>query len=104
MYIGLDKEIDGLEHHNLYLSTSWDEHFSSIFDKPDWPDNPSYYVCCPSKSDPSVAPQGKENLFFLVPVAPNLDDTDELRERYYEKTLGHLEELEVRGMPRRGAV
>jgi phytoene desaturase len=93
MYIGLDKRIEGLEHHNLYLSDSWDEHFSSIFDKPDWPENPSYYVCCPSKTDPKVAPEGKENLFFLVPVAPGLKDTDEIREKYYINTLTHLEKL-----------
>ncbi|MGA1873566.1 MAG: phytoene desaturase family protein [Thermoplasmatota archaeon] len=93
MYIGLDKKVEGLEHHNLYLSDGWDEHFSSIFDKPQWPENPSYYVCCPSKTDPSVAPEGKENLFFLVPVAPGLDDTDEVREGYYRSTMEHLEGL-----------
>jgi phytoene desaturase len=93
MYLGIDKKIDNLEHHNLYLSDSWDEHFSSIFDKHEWPDNPSYYVCCPSKTDPSVAPEGKENLFFLVPVAPGLEDTDQVRERYYKTTLKHLEGL-----------
>lgn len=93
MYIGIDKRIEGLEHHNLYLSSSWDEHFSSIFDRPGWPDEPSYYVCCPSRTDPSVAPEGKENLFFLVPVAAGLEDTDEIREEYYQRTLIHLEEL-----------
>ncbi|MGA1794139.1 MAG: phytoene desaturase family protein [Thermoplasmatota archaeon] len=93
MYIGLDKNLDGLEHHNLYLSDGWDEHFASIFDRPAWPDNPSYYVCCPSKTDPSVAPKGKENLFFLVPVAAGLEDTDDVRERYFRTTISHLEGL-----------
>ncbi|MBN1539982.1 MAG: phytoene desaturase [Candidatus Thermoplasmatota archaeon] len=93
MYIGLDKRIEGLEHHNLYLSDGWDEHFATIFDKADWPANPSYYVCCPSKTDPSVAPEGMENLFFLVPVAPGLEDTDEVRERYFNDIISHLENL-----------
>ncbi len=93
MYIGLDRKLDGLEHHNLYLSDSWDEHFVSIFDKPDWPVNPSYYVCCPSKTDPAVAPEGKENLFFLIPVAAGLEDTDEVRERFFQTTIEHLEKL-----------
>lgn len=90
MYIGLDKKVDGLEHHNLYLSSKWDEHFKTIFDRPKWPDDPSYYICCPSKTDDTVAPEGKENLFFLVPVAAGLDDTEEIRENYYRKTLEHL--------------
>jgi phytoene desaturase len=93
MYIGLDRKLEGLEHHNLYLSDSWDEHFTSIFDKPGWPENPSYYVCCPSRTDPSVAPEGKENLFFLVPVAAGLEDTDEIREKYFNSTIAHLERL-----------
>jgi len=93
MYVGLDRKLDCLEHHNLYLSDSWDEHFSSIFDKPEWPENPSYYVCCPSRTDPAVAPEGKENLFFLVPVAAGLDDTDDVREKYFRSTIEHLEKL-----------
>ncbi|MFW3146096.1 MAG: phytoene desaturase family protein [Thermoplasmatota archaeon] len=93
IYIGLDRKLNGLTHHNLYLSPKWDEHFETIFEKPRWPDDPSYYVCCPSVTDPSVAPEGKENLFFLVPVAPGLDDSDEVRERYYRLTISHLEEL-----------
>ncbi|MFO8050751.1 MAG: phytoene desaturase family protein [Thermoplasmatota archaeon] len=91
IYVGLDKKVEGLQHHNLYLSSNWDEHFRTIFDKPAWPKDPSYYICCPSKTDDSVAPEGQENLFFLVPVAAGLDDTDEIRERYYEDTLKHLE-------------
>lgn len=93
MYIGLDKKVESLTHHNLYLSPSWDEHFRTIFDKPEWPGDPSYYICCPSKTDNSVAPEGKENLFFLVPVAPGLDDTEEVREKYFNKTIKHLEML-----------
>ncbi|MBN1391069.1 MAG: phytoene desaturase [Candidatus Thermoplasmatota archaeon] len=93
MYIGLDRRLEGLEHHNLYLSGSWDEHFISIFDRPAWPEDPSYYVSCPSKTDPSVAPEDHENLFFLVPVAAGLEDTDDVRERYFQRTVRHLEKL-----------
>lgn len=93
IYVGLDKKLKGLTHHNLFLSPSWDEHFRMIFDKPGWPEDPSYYICCPSMTDPSVAPEGCENLFFLVPVAADLQDTDEIREKYYNKTLKHLEDL-----------
>ena len=99
-YLGLDKRLKGPTHHNLFLSSSWDEHFRTIFDKPGWPENPSYYVSCPSKTDPSVAPEGCENLFFLVPVAPGLEDTDEVRNRYFDTILAHFEDLigeDIRG-------
>jgi len=92
-YIGLDKRIGGLLHHNLYLSSNWDAHFDTIFKRPTWPEDPSYYVSCPSRTDPTVAPEGKENLFFLVPVAPGLKDDEQVRERYYDKILSHLERL-----------
>jgi phytoene desaturase len=93
MYVGLNKRMEGLLHHNLFLSPSWDEHFRTIFDKPAWPREPSYYICCPSRTDPTVAPEGCENLFFLVPVAAGLDDTDEIRESYFRSTIEHLEGL-----------
>ncbi len=93
IYLGLNKKIAGLLHHNLYLDPSWDEHFRSIFDEPEWPESPSYYVSCPSKTDRTVAPEGCENLFVLVPVAPGLHDNESIREKYFKKTLTHLEKL-----------
>ena len=80
MYLGLNKELKSLTHHNLYFDSSWENHFDDIFHNPKWPENPSYYVSCTSKTDKSVAPKDCENVFILVPVAPNLDDTDDFRE------------------------
>jgi phytoene desaturase len=80
-------------HHNLYFSHPWEEHFEAIFDRPRWPERPSYYVSCASFDDERVAPEGHENVFFLVPVAPGLEDSDEIRERYAEKVLDHFERL-----------
>lgn len=93
IYLGLKGKVPQLLHHNLYLDNSWHEHFHSIFVEPAWPENPSYYVCCPSKTDGSVSPVGSENIFILVPVAPGLKDTDAIREKYYDKTISHLEKL-----------
>jgi len=91
--LGVDGELDALLHHNLYLDPQWGAHFDSIFDHPRWPENPSYYVSATSKTDSSIAPTGKECLFFLVPVAPGLEDTDKLREAYFNKTIAHFEKL-----------
>lgn len=93
IYLGLNKRVDNLLHHNLYLDFSWEEHFKSIFDEPAWPESPSYYVCCPSKTDKTVAPQGSENIFILVPVAPDLEDTETIRAQYFDKIIDHLEGL-----------
>ena len=93
IYLGIDKKIGRLLHHNLYLDNSWNQHFDEIFKNPAWPQNPSYYVSCPSKTDALVAPAGMENLFILVPVAPGLDDSDERRENYFDKIVSHLERM-----------
>jgi len=90
-YVGINKKIPQLSHHNLFLAENWDAHFDSIFKSRTWPENPSFYLGCPSRTDPSVAPRGKENLFFLVPVAAGLSDTDEIREKYFQRTISLLE-------------
>lgn len=93
LYMGVKKKLPKLEHHNLYLDTDWTLHFESIFNKPAWPDKPSYYVCAPSKTDKSVAPKGMENLFVLVPVAAGLKDTPAIRKKYTDQIIQHLEGL-----------
>ena len=60
---------------------------------PQWPTAPQFYVSCPSKTDPSVAPEGQENIFILIPVAPGLTDEESTRERYFEMVIGRLEQL-----------
>jgi phytoene desaturase len=93
LYLGINKRLKSLIHHNLYFHPQWENHFRQIFQDPQWPDNPSYYVCCPSKTDDSVAPKGYENVFILVPVAPGLKDEQKTREKYYNMILDHLEKL-----------
>lgn len=93
LYCGLNERLEGLRHHNLYFASDWDRHFATVFGRKSWPDDFSYYVSCPSQTDPAVAPPGKENLFFLVPVAPGLDDTDDVREAFAGKVLDQFEGL-----------
>jgi phytoene desaturase len=93
MYLGVDKKIRGLKHHTLFLQNDWQQHFEQVFDDPKWPDAPSYYICAPSKTEAAVAPKGCENLFVLVPVAADLDDSDENREAFADKILAHLESV-----------
>ena len=82
-YVGLNDKVPGLEHHNLFFENSFDVHAQEIYDHPQWPSNPLFYLCCPSKTDKTVAPENGENMFFLIPVAPGLQSTDALREHYW---------------------
>ncbi|NVO67148.1 phytoene desaturase family protein [Methanofollis tationis] len=93
IYLGLDREVPALAHHTLFLDRDWEAGFERIFDpnRAAWPENPSYYVNVPSRTDPTAAPPGSETLFILVPLAPGLEDTPALRERLYTRILDDLE-------------
>ncbi|MGB0444101.1 MAG: phytoene desaturase family protein, partial [Flavobacteriaceae bacterium] len=92
-YIGLDKKLDSLAHHNLFFDVDFDAHANSIYDTPEWPNDPLFYVNLPSQSDPSMAPKGKEACFILIPIAPNLEDTPALRQKYFDIVLERMEQL-----------
>lgn len=92
-YLGVDKKINNLLHHNLFFDESFEDHAVEIYEQPAWPKAPLFYACCPSKTDPSVAPIGKENIFLLVPLAPNLKDSEEKREEYLEVLLDRMEKF-----------
>jgi phytoene desaturase len=90
-YVGVDKRIDNLKHHNLFFDADFKEHAINIYKTPEWPENPLFYVCCPSKTDSSVAPEGKENLFILVPIAPELKDEETIRAKYFDLLIERIE-------------
>ncbi len=92
LYLGIDKKLPNLKHHNLLFCENWKRTFDQTFEHPAWPDDPSLYICAPSVTDPSVAPAGMENVFVLVPIAANLPDTEEIRQTYREKILDLIEQ------------
>ncbi|MEL6922666.1 MAG: phytoene desaturase family protein [Bacteroidota bacterium] len=90
-YLGINKKLEKLHHHNLFFDEDFNRHAVEIYDEPKWPSKPLFYACCPSKTDSSVAPDGCENLFLLIPLAPDLEDTEALREQYYNIVMERLE-------------
>ncbi len=92
-YLGVNKKIEGLHHHNLFFDTDFKQHAVDIYEQPAWPEEPLFYVCAPSVTDASVAPEGCENLFVLVPLAPGLEDTEEMREKYFHIIMDRFETL-----------
>ncbi len=91
MYLGIEGEYPELEHHNLVFSKDWNKNFKAIFDTKALPDDPSFYVCNPNKTDPSVAPKGHENIFALVPLPATLKFSEQDYQDYAEKILDTME-------------
>jgi phytoene desaturase len=90
-YLGINKKIEKLSHHNLFFDEDFKQHAHEIYTEPEWPRKPLFYVAVPSKTDPNIAPEGHENVFLLMPVAPDLIDNDEIRENYFDILMDRLE-------------
>lgn len=92
-YVGFNKELQNVLHHTLFFDSSFEEHARDIYDVPEWPENPLFYASFPSKTDEICAPDGKEAGIFLIPLAPGLEDTPEIREHYFQLIMDRFEKL-----------
>ncbi|RVU02108.1 phytoene desaturase [Mucilaginibacter limnophilus] len=92
-YIGINKKLSNIQHHNLFFDEDFEQHAHEIYTEPQWPSKPLFYASCPSKTDSSVAPEGCENMFFLIPLAPGLEDSEAMRERYFNIILNRFEHI-----------
>ena len=92
-YLGVNKKLNKLRHHNLFFDEDFEQHAQELYKTKTWPEKPLFYVSAPSRTDATVAPEGHENLFILIPVAPGLEDDDALREKYYQLVLKRMEKL-----------
>lgn len=92
-YVGFDKKIKNVDHHSLFFDVDFEAHSSDIYDNPKWPDHPLFYASFPSITDANAAPQGKEAGIFLIPLAPGLDDSQEIREKYFKIIIERLEKI-----------
>ena len=91
-YVGINKKLNGIQHHTLFFDVDFDIHGKQIYQNPQWPSEPLFYMSATSVTDPSVAPEGHENLFFLIPVSAGLKgDTEEIRELFFNKIVERLE-------------
>lgn len=91
-YVGFDKKIKNIEHHNLFFDTDFEKHAEAIYDEPKWPHKPLFYVNFPSVTDASMSPEGCETGFFLIPIAPGLEDNQILRDQYFDIIIERLEQ------------
>jgi phytoene desaturase len=91
VYLGVEGGVGELPHHTLFFDEDLDRHMDEVYGNPRWPTAPLFYLCAPSVTDASVAPEGCSNLFVLVPLAPGLPDSETERERCWRKVLSRLE-------------
>jgi phytoene desaturase len=90
-YVGFDKKLKNIDHHNLFFDTDFTKHANEIYEDPKWPEDPLFYANFTSVTDEGTAPVGCENGFFLIPLAPGLQDSPELREEYFNKIMKRFE-------------
>lgn len=92
-FVGFNKKIENVTHHALFFDVDFNQHAADIYDHPKWPDAPLFYANFPSKTDKTAAPEGMESGFFLIPLAPGINDSEELRDEYFEKIITRFEQL-----------
>ncbi len=92
-YIGFDKKLKNIRHHNLFFDTNFENHAEEIYDDPKWPSAPLFYANFPSVTDLSMAPTNCETGFFLIPIAPGIEDTESIREHYFNLIISRFEKL-----------
>ncbi len=92
-YLGINRRLNSLHHHNLFFDEALDQHAHEIYKDPQWPSKPLFYICCPSKTDASVAPTGHENLFILMPLAPGISDGEQLRAKYFDIIIERIKNI-----------
>ena len=92
-FVGINKKLSSIEHHNLFFDEDFEQHAKEIYTNPQWPSKPLFYLACTSKTDDTVAPADSENLFFLIPVAPGLQDDDATRKKYFDMVLDRFESI-----------
>jgi phytoene desaturase len=92
-YVGLNKKFESFAHHTFFFDSDWEGHFKAVYEKPGWLEKPLFYIHVPSITDPHSAPEGKEAVFILVPIAPGLDENEETRKRYFDDVVARIEGL-----------
>jgi len=92
-FVAFDKKIENISHHALFFDVDFNQHAADIYDEPKWPESPLFYANFPSKTDLTAAPEGMETGFFLIPLAPGINDNEALRESYFEKIITRFEVL-----------
>lgn len=91
-YVAFSRKVQQLLHHNLFFDTDFNNHAEEIYDTKAFPKQPLFYANFSSITDNSLSPEGKDVGFFLIPVAVDLDDNEEIHEKYFDLIMNRVEE------------
>ena len=92
MYIGLNRKLTHVLHHMIYIPDDWRAHLDALHGSHTrWPDNPIMYISCPSRTDSTVAPRDRDQLFVTIQLPLAVDDTPANREKYAALTIKRIE-------------
>ena len=91
-YVAFDRKMEKLLHHNLFFDTDFEKHAVEIYDEPQLPKKPLFYANFSSITEPELAPEGKEVGFFLIPVAVDLEDSQEIHDQYFDLIMNRIEQ------------
>ncbi len=89
-YVGFNRKVPELQHHNLFFDTDFEDHAREIYDTATLPKKPLFYANFSSKSDDTLCPEGCEVGFFLIPVAVDLQDSQEVHDRYFDLIMERI--------------
>jgi phytoene desaturase len=90
-YLGVNKKLPNLLHHSLFFDEDFDLHAQEIYTNPKWPTKPLIYLSCTSQTDLNTAPPGCENLFILIPIAPDLQENQKTNDFYFDLCIKRIE-------------
>jgi len=82
LHLGTNKSFPQLAHHNFFYSENQHKHFETVFKKNQLPDDPTIYVVAPTRTDPSKAPDGCDNIKILPHIPPLEKDSDITHDDY----------------------
>ena len=101
LHLGTDREFPQLAHHNFFYSNNQHKHFDTVFKKGQLPDDPTIYVVAPTRSDPTKAPAGCDNIKIL-PHIPPLDENSGITHEDYvalkDRCIDKMERCGLKGL------
>ena len=98
LHIGTDKIFPQLAHHNFFYSEDQHKHFDTVFHKKQLPQDPTLYVVAPTRTDPSKAPEGCDNIKILPHIPPLEEGSDITHEDYVALKNRCIDKMERCGL------
>lgn len=98
IHLGTDRIYEQLAHHNFFYSNNQRKHFDSVFQQGKLPEDPTIYLVAPTRTDPSKAPAGHDNIKILPHIPPINPENPHTHEEYMALKDRVIDKLERMGL------